>query len=239
MPSLRFRPRLLPTIGTACLLALFIHLGLWQAGKGERAQAAREQHATRSQLGPVNVGAALLDAEHTQDAPITATGTYEVQGSFFVDNRQDGGRPGLHLVTPLKIDGTNTRILVNRGWVGWGNNRKQLPHVDTPTGKVTVTGVAAVPSSKAFFLMPDHPEAWPELWPRLDLVRYTSQSAHPVQPVVLLQTNDDTGPALVRKWPPPEDRASMHHSYAMQWFGMAIALLVFFGVASTRRNDSA
>lgn len=239
MPSLRFRPRLLPTIGTACLLALFIHLGLWQAGKGERAQAAREQHATRSQLGPVNVGAALLDAEHTQDAPITATGTYETQSSFFVDNRQDGGRPGLHLVTPLKIDGTNTRILVNRGWVGWGNNRKQLPHVDTPTGKVTVTGVAAVPSSKAFFLMPDHPEAWPELWPRLDLVRYTSQSAHPVQPVVLLQTNDDTGPALVRKWPPPEDRAAMHHSYAMQWFGMAIALLVFFGVASTRRNDSA
>ena len=154
MPPLRFRPRLLPAIGTACLLALFIHLGLWQAGKGERAQAARAQHAARAQLGPVSVGTALLDAEHTQDAPITATGIYEPQGSFFVDNRQEGGLPGLHLVTPLKIDGTSTRILVNRGWVGWGNNRKQLPHVDTPTGKVTVAGVATVPSTKAFFLMP-------------------------------------------------------------------------------------
>ncbi len=238
MPPLRFRPRLLPAIGTAFLLALFIHLGLWQAGKGERAAAAREQHAARAQLGPVSVGAALLDTEHTQDAPITATGTYEPKGSFYVDNRQDGGRPGLHLVTPLKIDGSDTRILVNRGWIGWGNTRDQLPRVDTPTGKVTVTGVAAVPSTKAFFLMPDRPEAWPELWQRLDLARYTSQSAHPVQPVVLLQTSDDGGPALVRKWPPPEDRASMHQSYALQWFGMAIALVVFFGVASTRRNDN-
>jgi surfeit locus 1 family protein len=87
--------------------------------------------------------------------------------------------------------------------------------------------------------MPDRPEAWPELWSRLDLKRYTAQSNHPVQQVVLLQTSDDGGPKLVRKWPPPEDRAAMHQSYAMQWFGMALALAVFFGVASTRRSNVA
>jgi surfeit locus 1 family protein len=237
MPSLRFRPKLLPSVGTACLLALFIHLGLWQSGKGERALVAREQHTARAQLGPTQVGATLLDPDLTQDAPLVVTGTYESAGSFYVDNRQMDGRPGLHKVTPLKIEGTQTRILINRGWVPWGTSRSQLPTVDTPIQTVTVTGIAAVPTSKGFFLMPDRPEAWPELWSRLDLKRYTAQSNHPVQQVVLLQTNDDGGPNLVRKWPPPEDRAAMHQSYAMQWFGMALALAVFFGVASTRRRD--
>lgn len=220
-------------------MALFVNLGVWQNGKGDRALAAREQHATRAQQGPMPVGASLLDPDRTQDAPLVATGTYEPAGSFLVDNRQLDGSPGLHVVTPLRISGTDTRILVNRGWVGWGNTRAQLPQVAIPTGTVTVTGIAAVPSTKAFLLMPDRPEAWPELWPRLDLTRYTAQSSNPVQPVVLLQTSDDGGPALVRKWPPPENRAAMHHSYSMQWFGMALALFVFFVVASTRRTDSA
>lgn len=238
MLSLRFRPRLLPSIATGCLLILFIKLGLWQSDKGDQALAAREQHTARAQLGPTRVGAALLDAGQTQDAPLQVTGTYEAIGGFFVDNRQMDGRPGLHVVTPLKIEGTDTRILVNRGWVAWGQSRAQLPQVNVPSGKVTVTGIAAVPSTKAFFLMPERAEAWPELWPRLDLKRYTAQAKFPVQPVVVLQTGDDGGPPLVRKWPPPEDRAAMHHSYAMQWFGMALTLVLFFGVASTRRHGS-
>jgi surfeit locus 1 family protein len=152
---------------------------------------------------PTQVGATLLDPELTQDAPLVVTGTYDATDSFYVDNRQMDGRPGLHKVTPLKIAGTQTRILINRGWVPWGTSRSQLPTVDTPIQTVTVTGIAAVPTSKGFFLMPDRPEAWPELWSRLDLKRYTAQSNHPVQQVVLLQTSDDGGPMLVRKWPPP------------------------------------
>jgi cytochrome oxidase assembly protein ShyY1 len=29
----------------------------------------------------------------------------------------------------------------------------------------------------------------------------------------------------------------MHKGYAIQWFGMALALLVFYGVASFRRTN--
>lgn len=239
MSSLRFRPKLLPTVGTGCLLALFIHLGLWQAGKGERALAAKVQQAARAQLGPTSVTSALLRPEDVQDAPLVVTGTYDAEASFFIDNRQLDGKPGLHVVTPLQITGSPTRILINRGWIGWGQSRGQLPKVDTPSGQVTVSGIAAVPSAKGFFLMPDRPEAWPELWPRLDLQRYIQQSNHPVQPVVLLQTSESGGTRLIQKWPPPEDRVAMHQSYAMQWFGMALALSVFFVVASTRRQAKA
>jgi surfeit locus 1 family protein len=163
-------------------------------------------------------------------------GQYQPQEQFFVDNRQENGQPGVHVVTPLKIEGTDTRILINRGWVGWTQGRQVLPAVSTPAGVVQVTGVAAVPLLKKFFLMPEHAQALPQLWSRLDLPRFAQQVAQPVQPVVLLQNSDDAFDGLIRHWQPPEDRVALHQSYAFQWFGMAVALLVFYAVASLHKG---
>ena len=49
MQPLRFQPRLIPTLATLCLMALFVYLGLWQAGKGERLLAQRTLYAARAQ----------------------------------------------------------------------------------------------------------------------------------------------------------------------------------------------
>jgi cytochrome oxidase assembly protein ShyY1 len=53
---------------------------------------------------------------------------------------------------------------------------------------------------------------------------------------VILQAQGDATDALVRNWKPPEDRSAMHQSYAYQWFGMALALIIFYAVASLQRN---
>ena len=237
MPHLRLQFKLLPFLGMLAGLLLFFYLGLWQAGKGDRLQAELAQRAARNQLGAVPVRAALVDVKRLRDAPIQVAGEFEPQGQFFLDNRQHNGQPGVHVITPLKIEGSNTRILVNRGWVGWTQGRGVLPVVATPAGRVQILGLAFVPSGKKFFLMPERPEAATQLWSRLDMDRVASQLKHPLQPVVLLQTNDEAGAGLVRRWDPPEDRVAMHRGYAFQWFGMAFALLVFYLVASVRTKD--
>jgi surfeit locus 1 family protein len=236
MPHLRFQFRPIPTLATLALLLLFVYLGLWQSGKAQRRAAELAQHAARAQQGALPLGATLVDAESLRDAPITVKGRFDAKRQFFVDNRQEDGKPGVHVVTPLKIEGSETWILVNRGWVGWGNSRQTLPQVSVPEGVVQVSGVAAVPSSKKFFLMPEHAEADPQLWSRLDIQRFASQAAVVVQPIVLLQATGDSADALVRHWPPPEDRVAMHQGYAFQWFGMACALLVFYFVSSVRKE---
>ncbi len=236
MQELRFQPRLIPTLATLCLMALFVYLGLWQAGKGERLLAERLLFATRAKLGPLPISGALVDPQALRDAPITVRGRYEFEQGFFVDNRQHNGVAGLHVVTPLKIEGSETRILVNRGWVGWPNGRKILPKVPTPEGVVEVRGIADVPLVKKFLLMPEHAEARTQLWMQMDLPRFALLVQYPVQPVLLLQNRDDAHDGLVRDWQAPEDRVPMHQSYALQWFGMAAALLVFYGYASFGRR---
>ena len=240
MQDFRFQPRLIPTLGMLCLMALFVYLGLWQAGKADRRSAELAQHHTRSGLGALQVDQKLVDPLALQDMPVTVRGQYEPEHQFFVDNRQENGKPGVHVVTPFKISGGETRILVNRGWVGWTQGRLVLPTVSTPAGEIEVSGRAAVPSTKKFFLMPEHAEADPRLWSRLDLERFTKEHRFPVQPVVVLQTSDtDVKDGLVRNWQPPQDRVAMHQSYSFQWFGMALALLIFYVIASVRKRTPA
>ena len=238
MPNLRFRPRLIPTLATLAMLLLFLYLGQWQAGKAQRLTAERSQYAARGQRAPVQLGATLVHAEQLRDVPITVRGHYEPAQQIFIDNRQEEGRPGVHVVTPLKIEGSQTRILVNRGWLGWTNGRQKLPQVSTPLELVEVSGIAATPVVKNFLLMPERAEAWSQLWPVLDLKRFERQVNFPVQPVVMLQNRSDMHDNLIRNWQAPEDRVAMHQSYALQWFGMALALLAFYGVASVRRAVS-
>ena len=145
----------------------------------------------------------------------------------------------MHVVTPLRIEGSAVRILVNRGWAGWTQGRQVLPVVNTPAGVVQVTGVATVPHNKAFFLMPSHAESLPRLWNQLDVERFAHEPADPVQPVVVLQDKMDAADGLIRNWQAPEDRVAKHQSYAYQWFGMALALLVFYVVASVHKQGRA
>ena len=237
MPVLRFQFRPIPTLATLLGLALFMSLGQWQSGKGQRLAAELAQRAQRSQLGALPVTSTLLDANQVQDMPLTVTGRYDAQLQVLLDNRQENGQPGVHVITPLKIDGGQTRILVNRGWIGWSQGRGVLPVVATPSGLVQITGLAHVPSTKKFLLMPDQPQE--RLWSRIDLARFEKLIGQPLQPVVLQQTGGDAPDALLRHWPPPEDRVSKHQAYAFQWFGMAGALLLFYLVTGWRSDESA
>ena len=236
---MRLRSRVIPAVGMILCAALFVYLGAWQAGKGDRLAQALAQQAQRRQLGALQVTAQPLNALEVQDAPLRVAGNYDPAHQIFLDNRQHKGQPGVHVITPLKIEGSNAYILVNRGWVGWPLGRSVLPVVAIPTGRVEVTGLAAVPSTKKFFLMPDRPEEKPQLWERLDLPRFQAMLGHPLQPVVLQQTGGDAPDTLVREWAPPEDRVAKHQGYAFQWYGMAVVWLLLSLFAGFRRRSDA
>lgn len=236
MSSLQFRPRWIPSLATALGLVLFVQLGTWQWGKGERLAQELARREQQGQLRERKLDGSIVDAVTADAVRFVVRGQYDPAQQFFIDNRQHNGRPGVHVITPLKIENTQTWVLVNRGWTGWAEaGRQQLPEAPVPTGVVQVTGLAAVPSTKKFFLMPDRPEASPRLLERLEPQRFAAQVKQPVQPVVLLQDAANAQDGLVRDWPPPENRVPKHQSYAWQWFGMALALLCFYGYASFRR----
>ncbi len=222
------------------LVPTFIALGQWQWHKAAVKEARQTLLDARAAEPPVQLAATAADPESMRYRRIVVRGVYEPERQILIDNRVHQERPGYHVVTPLRIDSgsggvnaqasENSRVLVNRGWIAAGPDRRQLPVIDTPTGTVELQATAIVPGTRFFTLGDDGAAArWngaqPAVWQNLDLARYRAAVDFPLQPVVLHLDPDSAGGGFVRDWPRPNERIERHVGYAWQWFGFAAATL--------------
>ena len=218
-------------------MAVFLRLGWWQWTKATTVEQQLESRVAQSSANPILLGGQLVDPKALDGVPVMVYGTFEAQGQFFLDNQQHQGRPGLHVITPLHIEGTPTRVLVNRGWIGWGSSRAELPQVAVPTGRVEVQGRAVVPQSKAPAFVSESVGNSEALRTRIRLDDVQANANFPVQPVLIWMNPTDPADGLVKEWPEVTNKAPMHKGYAAQWFLMALLLLVFFLRSSYRKAN--
>jgi surfeit locus 1 family protein len=136
---------------------------------------------------------------------------------------------------PLRIEGGEMHVLVNRGWVQGTGDRTRLPQIQTPTDTVQVVGLAVVPGRKIYELSSDGIEG--PVWQNLTLERYGARFDYALQPIMIQQAND-TGDGLLREWPTATRAIDVHRSYAIQWFAMAILIAAVYLWFAFRRDPS-
>lgn len=234
------RKLLLPTITALLFTGIFCALGVWQLHRAEEKAALQAEYDRRALQAPVPLGATVLAAETLQFYRVEAKGFYESDYPLLLDNRVHHGIAGYHVLTPLRIAGGETRVLVNRGWVPLGADRAQVPAIDPPHGEVTVTGVAVVPRAGFTLGTPDalrrdHVTTWQQL----DLARYAAETRFALQPIVILLDPQSPAGGFVRDWARLDTGIAVHEGYAFQWFSLAvtvIVLLVYWSVRASRRK---
>jgi len=123
---------------------------------------------------------------------------------------------------------------VNRGWLAAPADHQIIPQADVPAGTVELTGIAVVPSQRFFNLAAQPGSGWDAVWQNLDLARFRTALGTPLQQVVI-QLDPAAPGGYVREWPRPDERAERHRSYALQWFGFALASLGIWGYFLVRR----
>ena len=232
-----FQFRWTPFIATCMLMAVFLRLGWWQWSKASDVEAQVELRDARSAVNPVLIGSRLVSPSDVEGALVLVRGNFVASEQFFVDNQQHQGRPGLHVITPLTIEGTQVRVLINRGWVGWGGTRDVLPTVAVPEGRVEINGRAFSPSSKAPAFVSEPTGDLGVLRTRIRMDEIQAKQDQPLQPIVVLMTSAEASDGLIREWPELSNKAPMHKGYALQWFLMAVVLLAFFLRSSYRKAD--
>jgi surfeit locus 1 family protein len=216
------RPRwLVGTIIAVLLIVLFVNLGFWQLRrldeKRERNAAIEERSARPVQPldEVVDPRAGLDDVGSLVYRRASARGRYDATGQVEIRSRSLDGRPGLWVVTPLRLD-DGTAVAVNRGFVPLSTD---VPA--PPGGEVDVTGLLFA-TQQRHGIGPRDPAngRLPEL-SRLDLARLEQQYDADLYPMWLqLQrqdppVEDDALPLLL---PEPEQDEGPHLSYAVQWF---------------------
>lgn len=235
MIRFEFRSGLWPLLAAAAGIALTFALGNWQLGRGHEKTALKARLEQLTREPPINVSTRELAVADVELRRVEARGTYEPKYMVLIDNRVSHGIPGYHVVMPLRLGDGSRYVLVNRGWVAGSRDRSRLPQVKTPSGTVSVSGLAVVPGKR--FLEISTKVAEGNVWQNLTLDRYRQAVPIAIQPFMIEQGQQDApGDGLVREWLPPDLGADTHYGYAFQWFALSAVILIFYLVTHVRRK---
>ena len=218
------RNRLLLVLLGLLVATGFALLGRWQLHRAVEKQDMLEAVARVMQTrvpGPLAAAAQSRGYDwaagngHFLSAPV-----------LLLDNKRRGDAVGVHVYLPFLFEAGNT-LLVDMGWLALPGDRK-LPEVSVPVGPQRVSGLLSPPPAPGIALGPAYVAQgrnW--LLTRVDIPALSAASRLRLTPRVLR-----LDPALALGYPRDLDLLSntlppeRHRGYALQWFGLSLAVLV-------------
>ncbi len=215
------RRLLVPGLTVAVMLAILLGLGTWQVYRLQwktrvLAQIAAAEQAPAAPLGP-------NPAPYTK-VEVAGRFRYDLVARFGAEVRDTKAGPtmGTYQIVPLEREGAPP-ILVDRGWVPDGAKP------DDPSGIVRVTG----------YVHPtEHPHWFSPVDDLADRRFYTLDTGAIGLSLGLPEPAPFTlialGPETLSSYPIPAQHLprppNNHLSYAITWYGLAVALVVIFTV---------
>ncbi|MBS0358308.1 MAG: SURF1 family protein [Proteobacteria bacterium] len=219
------------------LIGLLISLGFWQLDRAHEKQNILNQQALGQTQKPISLQEIQkLDSSMALKS-IRLTGTFDNQHSFLLDNKFNKHRPGYQVITPFHDQKTGHWVLVNRGWISQGQGRSETPKIPAVSGVVTILGVINSSADKGFVLgkSVENATIWPVLLQRINYDNIAALLKVPVLPfVVLLDPKESFG--FVREWQFVTINPERHLGYAVQWFALAITLIILLIVYQVKNR---
>ena len=246
------------------IAAVCIRLGLWQLDRLDERRAENARIAAGIGEDPVGMEAVGIDSSRSRALRVRLRGEYDFDNEIVLINRSRDGSPGVNILTPVRIPGRDTAVIVNRGWVYSADGAT----IDAQRWRepVTAEGVAYVswlPTGAAALgggtVRRSESHAATRRASRAEREVIATMVPYPIAPyqLVLLDSAaidnagaayggagigpmgtgapvDRTRPVRI---PLPALDEGPHKSYAMQWFAFAaIALIGTVAVAHRERS---
>jgi surfeit locus 1 family protein len=234
--SLEFSPGRWPTAITIVLFGILLSLGFWQLDRAGQKRVLLAEYNAGVRATVLRLDAGLSSVTGLQYQFASATGHFDAEHQFLLDNRTHEGVAGYEVLTPLILTDAAVGVLVNRGWIPLGVSRQALPQIPVGRGERTVTGRLKEPTLKGFTLGDEEiRRGWPYRVQRVDINRLAGELGYPLLPLeLLLDPGQPDG--YVRDWHPlmtfgPERNVG----YAVQWFGLAAALIIIYLAVNLRK----
>lgn len=240
-----FRHRWSLSVTLAILLPLGLVLGNWQMNRAEQKRlvvALYDAHASAPDM-PLVGGNAEFDRQSMLFRQVSVRGQYDLDHQILLENQKYKGEPGYLVLTPLQISGSETHLLVNRGWVRQGADRRFIPDLPGPAHELHLLGRAGDAPSVGMKLGP--PGASGPIWPKrllyVDLDWLARETGYRFLPYVLnLQEGEADG--MIRVKPSTQLRTAMspqkHMSYAVQWFSLAGLVVLMYFILSIKKSEN-
>jgi len=215
-----------------------VRLGFWQLHRLAERRALNIMLASRLEDAPRPVADLLRDSATAAYRRVRVTGTYDYANEYALASRTRQGSPGVNIMTPLRVAGSDTVVLVNRGWVYAPDAmsadlaRWREPVNATATGYLLeVKGAGSGPMAAA---------TNPRVLRYLNRDSLNARLPYSVAPFLVVATEAPTpaGDSTPARLATPVLDEGPHLGYAFQWFAFAVIGLVgaVFSVRADRKG---
>lgn len=232
----QFKPRWWVVLVTITFALIFTRLGFWQLSRADEKELRHEKIEQYKREAVVTLPSTPVKLEDFQYRQVEVKGKFVEDHAIYLDNKIYQGVAGYEILAPLKITNSALYVLVNRGWIALRKDRTQLPAIFFPQEEVKVTGIVASPKIRTMELSGEKTAG--KVWINLDLEYYQKVTGLALQPILLLQQDNQIDDGLIRQWVQPDSGASKNIGYAIQWFLLAVTTCIIFLVLNVKRNSS-
>ncbi len=242
MAYLRVTPRgFLAALLALAVAATCVRLGFWQL---DRLEGRRARNAAVSAAGALPTlaldSAGMAEVARSPAAYVNrrvrVRGAYDPAGEVVLRGRAREGQPGVHLATPLRVEGGGGAVLVNRGWAPSPDGATVDRAAFAEPGAREVVGLLQEIPATGDRGQPAAAAGRDTTFRRLDLAAVRARAAYPVLPLYVQQLPDSAAPRRRPPFrvPPPELGEGPHLGYAVQWFSFALIAVVGFVIVALR-----
>ena len=237
-----FKFKIFPALIFAITFCGFIVLGFWQIDRADQKNTLNSNYTDRQQEAAI-----VLDKNNVIDEKSSLLWRkVEFEGSFInkqniiLDNQIFNQIAGFNIITPFKIKGSDSIVLVNRGWHPNLKNREMLPVINEIKGERSLLGYIAGFPVSGIKLGKNNIETLNSQifrFQRLDTLELNYFLSANVMPyMIYLDPIIDKEFYENFKLPAPDSQKN--YGYAFQWFAFAITLLIIFiRLSMTRKTN--
>lgn len=215
--------------------ALLCSLGCWQLRRAHEKQSLLAAFNERTQHQPLNEST-LQQSGDWQFYRATLVGEFLNDQTILLDNKLFHGRIGYEVFTPFR--GGSSTILVDRGFIPQLNGRANLPAIKKIQGEQTITGFLKEPSRYVSLgnMVDSTHHGKPFRIEFIDLAQLKTLLNLPQLSSYLLILQPNSPNAYPLEWQIVTMGPERHVGYAVQWFALALTLLIIFVALNRGRS---
>lgn len=232
--KLRFTPKWWAVLLTMVFITLFVRLGFWQIQRADEKTRMVIAEAEQAKHAPVTwTSGKQLPMQYQQ---VRLTGHY-LSKVFLLDNQHHDHQFGFDVLIPFELSDKKV-ILVDRGWVAGDSMRQSFPSVEIPQGELQLQGAVYFPSTNNWLLGPDSEEKENKITilERINTKFITQILQKSVYPFII-RLDKDQAYGFIREWAVVSMPPQRHLAYALQWFAMALVILIIFVALNLKKID--
>jgi surfeit locus 1 family protein len=206
------------------VILVLTSLGFWQLDRAEEKRQI-EGLIKLSQRSVPAVAFNTADIMTKEHYDVLLEGSYISSRQLIYDNQTINSNAGYYVLTPFDLKDSLKVILVNRGFVPWGDDRSVAINIDVDENVRTIKAKLIKPVQRMELKEQDLKPKFPSLIQSINLNKLSEIIDHTIIPMIARLDHEEAD-GFFRRWAPFYGSVDKHIGYAVQWFLMALVLLI-------------